>query len=55
VLLAQSKIPSLDEMISAMIQEDNRIGLHTGIGELSWLKSALVAANTSNTRYKVET
>jgi Zinc knuckle/Retrotransposon gag protein len=55
MLLAQSKIPSLDEAISAMIQEESCIGLQAGSGGLSGPKSALAAANTSNTRYRGET
>jgi hypothetical protein len=45
VLLAQSKIPSLDEVISAMIQE-SCIGLQTGSGGLPGPKSAVATANT---------
>jgi Zinc knuckle len=54
VLLAQSKIPSLDEAISTMIQEESRIRLHAGSGRLPCPKSALAAANTGNTKYRGE-
>jgi hypothetical protein len=46
VLLVQSKIPSLDEAIYAMIREESRIGLQAGLGGLPGPKSALAAANT---------
>jgi Zinc knuckle len=55
VPLAQSKILSLDETISAMIQEESRIGLLAGSKRLSGLKSTLAAANTGNTGYSGET
>ncbi|XP_078172918.1 uncharacterized protein LOC144566765 [Carex rostrata] len=55
VLLAQSKIPSLDETILAMIQEESRIGLHAGTGGLPQVKSALAVSNSGNTRYRGET
>jgi Zinc knuckle len=55
VLLAQSKILSLDEAISSIIQEESCIGLQTGSGGLPRPKSALAAANIGNTRYRDET
>ena len=55
MLLAQSKIPSLDEAISAMIQEESRIGLQAGTGGLPGAKSALAVSNSGNTGYRGET
>ncbi|XP_078148100.1 uncharacterized protein LOC144543639 [Carex rostrata] len=55
VLLAQPKIPSLDEAISAMIQEESRMGLQAGAGGLSQVKSALAVSNSGNTEYRGET
>jgi hypothetical protein len=55
VILAQSNISSLDEVISTMIQEKNRIGLQARSRGLPGPKSALAAANTDNTRYRGET
>jgi hypothetical protein len=55
VLLAQSKITSLDEAIFAMIQEESCVDLQAGSGGLSGPKSALAVANTGNTEYKGET
>ena len=55
VLLATSKIPSLEEAISAMIQEESRIGLQAGTGGLPGVKSALAASNLGNVGSRVET
>jgi hypothetical protein len=45
MLLAQQRIPSFEEAVSAMIQKESRIVLHTGSGGLLGPKSALIAAN----------
>lgn len=55
MLLAQPKIPSLDEAISAMIQEESRIGLQTGAGWLPQPKSALATPSWGNTGSRGET
>ena len=55
VLLAQPKIPSLDEAILAMIQEESRIRLQAGAGGLPQVKSALAVSNSGNTGSRDET
>ncbi|XP_020266984.1 uncharacterized protein LOC109842530 [Asparagus officinalis] len=55
LLLTQTKIPSLEEAVSAMIQEEIRIRLQAGTGELTGEKSALVVSNPDNTRFRGET
>jgi hypothetical protein len=54
-LLAQPKIPSLEETISAMIQEGSRIGLQSGTVGLPGVKSALAFSKSGNTGYRGET
>jgi Zinc knuckle len=55
VLLAQPKIPSLEETISAMVQEESRIRLQSGAVGLSGVKSALAVSKPDNTGYRGET
>ena len=55
MLLAQARIPSLEEAISAMIQEESRIKLQVGTGGLPGMKSALVVSNSGNTGFREET
>lgn len=55
MLLAQTKIPSLEEAVSAMIQEESRIKLHAGTGGPPGVKSALAVSNLGNTGARVET
>jgi hypothetical protein len=55
VLLAQPKIPSLEETISAMVQEESRIRLQSGAAGLSGVKSALAVSKLGNTGYRRET
>jgi Retrotransposon gag protein len=52
VLLAQSKIPSLEETISAMVQEESRIRLQSGEAGLPGVKSALAVSKLGNTGYR---
>jgi Zinc knuckle len=54
VLLAQPKIPSLEETISAMVQEESRIRLQSGAAGLPGVKSALAVSKLGNTGYKSE-
>jgi hypothetical protein len=54
VLLAQSKIPSLEETISAM-QEESRINLQYGAVGLPGVKSALTISKLGNTGYRGKT
>jgi Retrotransposon gag protein len=55
VLLAQPNIPSLEETISAMVQEDSRIRLQSGAAGLPGVKSALAVSKPDNTGYRGET
>jgi hypothetical protein len=55
VLLAQPKIPSLEETISTMVQEESRIRLQSGAAGLPGVKSALAVSKLGNTGYKGET
>jgi Retrotransposon gag protein len=55
VLLAQPKIPALEETISAMVQEESRIRLQSGAARLSGVKSALAVSKLGNTGYRGET
>jgi Zinc knuckle len=55
VLLAQPKIPSLEETISAMVQEESRIRLQSGAAGLPGVKSALTVSKLGNTGYRSET
>lgn len=55
MLLAQPKIPSLNEAISTMIQEESRIGLQAGAGGLPRVKSALTVSNSGNNGSRGET
>lgn len=48
-LLAQPRIPSFEEAMSAMIQEESRIVLQAGAGGLPRVKSALAVSNSGNT------
>jgi Retrotransposon gag protein len=54
VLLAQPKILSLEEMISAMVQEESRIRLQSGAAGLPEVKSALAVSKLGNTGYRSE-
>jgi hypothetical protein len=54
-LLAQPKILSLEETISAMIQEESRIGFQSGTAGLPGVKSALAVSKSGNTGYRGET
>ncbi|XP_047312938.1 uncharacterized protein LOC124916252 [Impatiens glandulifera] len=55
MLLAQPKIPSLEEAVSAMIQEETRIELQAGAGGLPGVKSALAVSNLGGSRFRGET
>jgi Zinc knuckle len=55
VLLAQPKIPSLEETISAMVHEESRIRLQSGAAGLPGVKSALAVSKLGNTGYRGET
>ncbi|XP_020248187.1 uncharacterized protein LOC109825723 [Asparagus officinalis] len=55
LLLTQTKFPPLEKAVSAMIQEESRIRLRSGIGGLRGEKSALVVSNPDNTRFRRET
>jgi hypothetical protein len=52
VLLAQPKIPSLEETISAMVQEESRIRLQSGAVGLPEVKSALAVSKPGNIWYQ---
>ncbi|KAJ6846676.1 uncharacterized protein M6B38_282715 [Iris pallida] len=54
LLLAQPEIPSLEEAISAMIQEETRIRLQTGTSGPPEAKSALAAASSGDPGSKGE-
>jgi hypothetical protein len=54
-LLAQLKIPSLEETISAMVQDESRIRLQSGAAELPGVKSTLAVSKPGNTGYRGET
>jgi Zinc knuckle len=55
VLLAQPKIPSLEETIPAMVEKESRIRLQSGAAGLPGVKSALAVSKLGNTRYRGET
>jgi Zinc knuckle len=55
VLLAQARIPSLDEAIAAMMQEDSRMKLHSEAREDVGMRSALIVSNSGMTRVQGET
>lgn len=55
VLLAQTRIPPLEEAIASMMSEESRIGLQAGAGGLSGMRSALAVFNSGNTRLHGET
>jgi hypothetical protein len=55
VLLAQPNIPSLEETISAMVQEESRIRLQSDAAGLPGVKSALAVSKLGNTWYRGET
>jgi Zinc knuckle len=55
VLLVQPKIPSLEETISAMVQEENKIRLQSSAAGLPEVKSALAVSKLGNTGYMGET
>ncbi|XP_020264506.1 uncharacterized protein LOC109840326 [Asparagus officinalis] len=50
LLLAQPKIPTLEEAVSAMIQEETRIRLQAGTCGLPVVKSALTASSNTGSR-----
>ncbi|XP_020240779.1 uncharacterized protein LOC109819453 [Asparagus officinalis] len=50
LLLAQPKIPTLEEAVSAMIQEETRIRLQAGTGGLPVVKSAMAASSNTGSR-----
>jgi Zinc knuckle len=54
VLLAQTKISSLDEAISVMIQEESRMKPHSESGELSGARSILVTLSSGMTGARIE-
>jgi Retrotransposon gag protein/Zinc knuckle len=55
MLLAQPKISSLEETISAMVQDESKIRLQSGAVGLPGVKSALAASKLGNTGYRGET
>jgi Zinc knuckle len=55
MLLAQPKIPSLEEAVFTMIHEETRFRVQAGSGGLPGVKSALAVSNPGNSRSKGET
>jgi hypothetical protein len=55
VLLAQARIPSLDEIIAAMMQEDSRMELHSEAKGDAEMRSTLTVRNSSMTGIQAET
>jgi Zinc knuckle len=55
MLLAQTKIPSLEEAIATMMQEESHMKLHFDANGSVKMRSALVVSNSSMTRVQGET
>lgn len=55
VLVAQTKIPSLDETVSAMIREESCMRLHFELSELPGARSALATLSSGMTSMQGET
>jgi Zinc knuckle len=55
MLLAQTKIPSLEEAIATMMQEESHMKLHFDVNGSVKMRSTLVVSNSSMTRVQGET
>jgi hypothetical protein len=55
ILLAETNIPSLDEIISGMIQDERRMRLHSKQGGLSGARSTLVTLSPDMIGAQIET
>jgi Zinc knuckle len=55
MLLAQARIPSLDETIATMMQEESRMKLHSDARGDVGMRSTMMVSNSGMTRVQGET